>query len=102
MRLNVLIPSLLVFGTLRRFPCITNINPGKSETSNALPQARTELETILEESKTQRARQLKLPREKIPNSSSNPSGDIGREKTAQWEGPITFSKFSKNIISVTD
>lgn len=58
---NWLVSSLLVFGTLPKFPCVTNFNLKKSESFQALQLSRREMETTVEESRIQRALQSKLP-----------------------------------------
>lgn len=44
MELNQLIPSLLVFSLLHRFPCPSNMNPNKLERFESLIKARIEMQ----------------------------------------------------------
>lgn len=57
---KILVPSLVVFGTLPKLPFITNIKPKQSKIFKALEKSRTEMETIVAESRIQRAFHSKL------------------------------------------
>lgn len=60
MRPNGLVPSVLVFGTLPKFLCTTSIKRNQLERYEANNIARTEMETIVAESRIKRALQSEL------------------------------------------
>ncbi len=57
-----LVPSLLVFGTLPRFPTVNTKLPAQRERMHALQLARTEMATITSELRIRKAIMSKLPR----------------------------------------
>lgn len=99
---NGLIPSLLVFGTLPRFPGIEASHPNQRERFQALKTARAEMEAIVAETRIQKALRSKLPPATKYLILPGDLVRVFRERSGRWEGPFTVTKVSKKIISVTD
>lgn len=57
-----LVPSLLVFGCLPRFPSVDSSIPAQSDRMTALREARSEMETIVSQLRIRRAILAKVPR----------------------------------------
>lgn len=58
---NGLVPPLLIFCTLPNFPCVSKFSPKQAERFEVHKIARTEMETVVEESTIQKTLQSKLP-----------------------------------------
>ena len=83
-----LVPSMLVFGVLPRFPVSTIDLPNQVDRMNALKSARAEMETIACELKLAQALRSKLPPAADYQLSVGDQVLVKREKIAAAQGPF--------------
>ena len=84
-----LVPSLLVFGSLPRFPSSSSSHPKQSERMRALNMARLEMETITAELRIQQALRKNLPPASKVVLQPGQELLVYREKqNPNWTGPF--------------
>lgn len=99
---NGLVPPLLLFRTLPKFSCITNIKHKQSKRFEAPKLERIEMETITDQLRIQRALQSNLPLVKEYIILQGDLARVYRQQRALCEGLFIDTKASKKILSVTD
>lgn len=90
-----LVPSLLVFGMLPRFPAVQTNLPNQCDGMHALLMAKTEMEGIVAEQRLKTALSNNVP---LASKTEYKSGDkvlVFREKAKpfKWTGPHEIKKF---------
>lgn len=99
---NELIPLVPLYGVLQSFPGISRTTGRGKERFQVLKTTRDEMNTIVAESRLNRALQSKLSLATkyliIPSALIR----VYREKYKRWEGLFTIIRPSKKILSVTD
>ena len=93
MNCDGLVPSLLVFGVLPRFPSFRTALPNQTERMRALSAARTEMETITSELRLSKALLAALPAATKQVFKPGQEVLVFREKErVRWTGPYKITK----------
>lgn len=99
---NVLVSSMLVFGTMPTFPTPPNAFPKQAERFSALPLARSEKETITAENSIKVALRSKVPPAKHYRTRHADKSRVHREHIGSWKGPYDVTKVLRKSIHVSD
>ena len=93
-----LVPTLLVFGTLPRFPPLSPTLPGHENRMKAMASARQEMADITAKLKIQLALRARVPPAAMYNITPGENVFIHDEKSKKWLGPYPVSKtFNKAV-----
>ncbi|MEM1283154.1 MAG: reverse transcriptase domain-containing protein [Chlamydiota bacterium] len=82
-----LVPSLLVFGSLPRFPCVNSTLPNQRERMRALEVARAEMSTVTSELRIRKAMLSKVPRNADLVLNPGDMVRVFRETDRKYLGP---------------
>jgi hypothetical protein len=99
---NGLVPSLLTFGVIPRFPILNTDLPVQRERMDALASAQREMQTIVAERRIQQALLSNV------TQSADRSYEIGdeipvyREASNRYEGPYEISNVDGKIVTIID
>lgn len=97
-----LVPSLLVFGVLPRFPACSTKFPNQVDRMRALAMARAEMETISFEIKLQRALLAKLPPAADFELKVGDKVLVHRENSAISQGPFPVVELDEKQVFILD
>ena len=97
---NGLVPSLLTFGVIPRFPILNTELPTQQERLEALKKAQAEMNSIVAERRIKRALL-----HKVPNASNyvfRPGTEVlvYREDEKKWKGPLTVKAVNEKIATL--
>ena len=98
--LNGLVPSLLVFGIIPRFPIIASELPQQAARMKALAEARAEYEAIVAELRITAAMKHAVPAAASRVYAEGDAVLVFRERDKEWCGPLTVVKTEDKIVTV--
>lgn len=95
---NGLVPSLLVFGILSRFPPTSSRLPSHEERMEAMEIARLEMTNITAQVRLQQALRTKLPPATHYHVDPGDEGFVHSEPEGKWRGPFQVKQtFDKQV-----
>ena len=94
-----LVPSLLVFGCLPRFPMVNSGHPGKKERMKALQQARIEMSTITVDLRIKRAMLSRVSRNTDVIFQPGDKVRVFRKTDRKYVGPFPVIRVDKKWFS---
>lgn len=97
-----LVPTLLVFGTLPRFPTVESSNAGQFERMNALESARKEYATITAELRIRKALMSRVPRTTDLVLHPGDQVRVFRETDKKYTGPYPVIRVDGKQVFVID
>lgn len=98
--LNGLVPSLLVFGIIPRFPIISSELPQQEARMKVLAEARAEYEAIIAEMRITAAMRHAVPEAANRTYDAGKKVLVFRENDKEWCGPLTVIKTEGKIVTV--
>ena len=87
MGINGLIPSLLVFGVIPRFPILCSKFPDKAERMKILSETFMEMNTVVAKKRITTALRQNIPSSALKTFKKGDEVLAYREKTKKWVGP---------------
>lgn len=101
MNSNGLVPSLLVFGVLPRFPTTNSKIPAQQERMNALQLARREMETIVSKQRIHKAISSNVPFSATYEFKPGEEVLVYREKEkVKWTGPYHITRIENKQVFI--
>ena len=98
--INGLVPSLLVFGIIPRFPIIASELPKQEERMKVLAEARAEYEAIVAELRITAAMKHAVPEAASRVYAEGDKVLVFRERDKEWCGPLTVVDTADKIVTV--
>lgn len=99
---NGLVPSLLVFGIIPRFPIIATELPTQKDRMDVLAPERAEMEAIVSQKRIMTALLNAVPPAADRVYEVGEEVWVYREKKKAWEGPMLVEKVADKIVTVHD
>lgn len=99
---KVLVPSILVFGTIPTFPSREINHCGQDERMDFIRTAMEEMERIATELRINTSLKSKLPPATRYYFSPVQNGRVYRGNSRRWEGPSKVAKVHGKLVLITD
>jgi transposase InsO family protein len=97
---NGLVPSLLVFGVVPRFPMLSTDLPNQKERMAAISLAKMEMNSIIAERRVNTALRKNAPSSVDYVFAVDDEVLVFRERTNSWTGPFKILKVNDKILTV--
>jgi hypothetical protein len=97
---NGLVPSLLIFGVVRRFSMLSTDPRNQKERMAATSLAKMEMNSIIAERKVTTAWRKNAPSSVDYVFAVDEEVLVFRERTHSWTGPLLFLKVNDKIVTV--
>jgi hypothetical protein len=99
---NGLVPTLLVFGIIPRFPILSTDLPEQKERMRVITAAQAEYNTIVAERRLLSALQSRVPAAADRIYQVGEEVLVWRERPNSWTGPLIIRNMEEKIVTVYD